>query len=64
MAGIDYLAAVMNGELPPPRIAGLMLFDATTLAPGRVVFTCTLDESMYNATGTIHGGVVYAFLIP
>jgi uncharacterized protein (TIGR00369 family) len=62
MAGIDYLAAMMNGKLPPPRIAGLMQLDATTLAPGRVGFTCTPDESMYNATGTIHGGVVCTLL--
>jgi uncharacterized protein (TIGR00369 family) len=26
------------------------------------VFTCTPDESMYNATGTIHGGVVCTLL--
>jgi uncharacterized protein (TIGR00369 family) len=62
MAGADYLAAMMNGKLPPPPIAGLMQFDATTFAPGRVVFTCTPDESMYNATGTIHGGVVCTLL--
>jgi uncharacterized protein (TIGR00369 family) len=62
MAGIDYLTAMMNGALPPPPIAGLMQFDATTVAPGRVVFTCTPDESMYNATGTIHGGLVCTLL--
>jgi uncharacterized protein (TIGR00369 family) len=62
MAGADPLMAMMNGKLPPPSVAGLMQFDATMLAPGRVVFACTPDESMYNATGTINGGVVCTLL--
>jgi uncharacterized protein (TIGR00369 family) len=62
MAGIDYLQAMMDHQLPPPPIAGLMQIDVIALEPGRVTMSCTPDESMYNATGTIHGGVVCTLL--
>lgn len=62
MAGVDYLQAMMNGELPPPPINGLMRFDVVSAEPGRVVFSCLPDESAYNAIGAIHGGLVCTLL--
>ena len=58
MAGLDYLLAMKSGELPKPPFAGLMQIDIVSAEPGRVVFTGQPDESMYNAAGVIHGGVV------
>jgi uncharacterized protein (TIGR00369 family) len=58
MAGLDYLLAMKSGELPKPPFAGLMQIDIVSAEPGRVVFTCQPDESMSNAAGVIHGGVV------
>jgi hypothetical protein len=43
MAGIDYLKAMIAGELPPPPIAALMQFDLVDAEPGKVVFTCQPD---------------------
>ena len=57
MSGIEHLRAMMNGEMPAPLFAELMQLKATAVEPGRVVFTCTPDDSMRNAAGIIHGGV-------
>ena len=62
MPGVDYLRAMVAGELPPPPIAGLMEFDLIEAEVGRVVFTCRPDESAYNPIGAIHGGLVCTLL--
>jgi uncharacterized protein (TIGR00369 family) len=62
MAGIDYLQAMIDGELSPPPISGLLRFDVVSAEPGRVVFTCQPDESAYNPIGAIHGGLVCTLL--
>ena len=61
-SGIDYLQAMIAGELPPPPIAGLVQMDLVSAEPGRVVFTCTPDESAYNPIGAVHGGLVCTLL--
>jgi uncharacterized protein (TIGR00369 family) len=62
MAGIDYLRAMANGDLPQPPIAGLLQFDLVEVEPGRAVFTCVPDESAYNPIGAIHGGLICTLL--
>ena len=62
MAGVDYLRAMVDGELPQPPIGGLMRFEIVSADPGRVVFTCQPDESAYNPIGAVHGGLVCTLL--
>jgi uncharacterized protein (TIGR00369 family) len=62
MSGIDYLKAMIAGELPPPPITALMQFDLVEAEPGKVVFTCRLDGSVYNPNGGVHGGLVCTLL--
>lgn len=62
MAGIDYLRAMVAGSIPPPPISQLIQMDLTAAEPGRVVFTCTPDESAYNPIGAVHGGLVCTLL--
>jgi uncharacterized protein (TIGR00369 family) len=62
MAGVDYLRAMADGELPQPPIAGLLRFEIASADPGRVVFTCEPDESAYNPIGAVHGGLVCTLL--
>ena len=62
MPGIDYLRAMVAGEIPPPPIAQLMQFDLVEAEPGRVTFTCTPDASAYNPIGAVHGGLVCTLL--
>jgi uncharacterized protein (TIGR00369 family) len=62
MAGLDYVQAIVKGELPPPPIAQTLQFELVEAAPGRAVFTCTPDESVYNPIGVVHGGLVCTLL--
>ncbi len=62
MPGLDYLNAMIAGELPPPPISGLMEFELISAEFGHVVFTCRPDESAYNPIGAIHGGLVCTLL--
>ena len=62
MSGVDYLRAMVDGDLPQAPIGGLMEFAITGVEPGRVVFTCVPDESAYNPIGAIHGGLICTLL--
>ena len=62
MAGIDYLKAMIAGELPPPPMVALMRFELVDAEPGKVVFTCSPDGSVYNPNGGVHGGLVCTLL--
>jgi uncharacterized protein (TIGR00369 family) len=61
-SGLEALRAIRDGVLPPPPIAALMQFDIEEVEEGRVVFGCTLDESVYNPLGVVHGGLVCTLL--
>jgi uncharacterized protein (TIGR00369 family) len=62
MAGIDYLQAMVDRKIPPPPISQLVQMEVTEVEPGRVVFTCTPDQSAYNPIGAVHGGLVCTLL--
>jgi uncharacterized protein (TIGR00369 family) len=62
MAGIDYLQAIVDGDLPQAPIGGLLQFGIAAVEPGRVEFTCVPDESAYNPIGAIHGGLICTLL--
>jgi uncharacterized protein (TIGR00369 family) len=57
MPGLDYLQAIMRGEIPPPPIAQLMGFTLDEIAEGRAVFSITPAEVHYNPIGVVHGGL-------
>ena len=56
MPGIDYLQAMIDGEIPPPPIIALMDMDLVSVGEGTVTFTCMPNESHYNPIGAVHGG--------
>ena len=58
MPGLDYLQAMIDGEIPPPPIVGLMDMTLVSAGPGTATFTCQPNESHYNPIGTVHGGFV------
>jgi len=62
MAGLDYLRAMIDREIPPPPIVSLMNMDLVEAEEGRVTFTCEPNESHYNPIGTVHGGFVCTVL--
>jgi uncharacterized protein (TIGR00369 family) len=62
LAGIDFLRAIKDGELPPPPMAALMGFELVEVAEGEVRFATTPDASVYNPLGMVHGGLVATLL--
>ena len=62
MAGIDFLRAIRDGDLPSPPIAVLLGFHLAEVEPGRVVFECTPGEQHYNPIGVVHGGLAMTLL--
>ncbi|MGW0517281.1 PaaI family thioesterase [Crossiella sp. NPDC003009] len=62
LSGLEYLTGMVNGELAPPPISGLMGFRAVSVREGEVTFACTPDESAYNPIGLVHGGLVCTLL--
>jgi uncharacterized protein (TIGR00369 family) len=62
MAGVDYIQAMVDGVLPGPPISQLMHMTIDSVEPGRVVFACQPDESMYNPIGAVHGGLMCTLL--
>lgn len=62
LPGVEYLHAMLRGELPPPPISGLVNMQITEVTAGRVVFTCEPGEWAYNPIGAVHGGLVCTLL--
>jgi uncharacterized protein (TIGR00369 family) len=61
-SGLETMRAIRDGVLPPAPIGKLMQFDIRAVEEGRVEFGCTLDESVYNPIGVVHGGLVCTLL--
>jgi uncharacterized protein (TIGR00369 family) len=56
MSGLDYMRALVAGELPPAPIAVTMRMGPIELEEGRVVFAAEPGEEHYNPIGVVHGG--------
>jgi uncharacterized protein (TIGR00369 family) len=61
-SGLEYLQAILNGELPPPPIAVLMGMTLVSLEQGRAVFAAEPGEFHYNPIGVVHGGLAMTLL--
>lgn len=62
MSGLEYMAAIVAGELPPPPIAVTMRLRPVELEEGRVVFEGEPGEEHYNPIGLVHGGYAATLL--
>ena len=62
LSGRDFLAAIVDGRLPPPPIAKLLGLDLVAADDGVAVFRCEADESVYNTLGSVHGGWICTIL--
>lgn len=56
--GLEFIRALMDGELPPPPIAVLMRALPLEAEEGRVVFAGEPGEEFYNPIGVVHAGFV------
>ena len=56
MAGVDFLRAMMNGQLAQCAYQQTMDYDLVEVGDGRVVFAGKAAEYMLNPLGSVHGG--------
>lgn len=62
MSGMEYLQAMIDGEIPPPPISRALGFILSEIGEGRAVFTCEPQEYHYNPIGVVHGGLAATLL--
>jgi uncharacterized protein (TIGR00369 family) len=62
LSGLEYIQAIIGGELPPPPIAELVGFRLVEAEPGRAVFEMEPGPQHYNPIGSVHGGVAMTLL--
>lgn len=62
MNGLELLAGIRDGDLPPAGIAVTLGMTIEELAAGRVVFGLAPDAGHLNPLGTLHGGVLSTLL--
>jgi uncharacterized protein (TIGR00369 family) len=62
MAGLDFLRAIRDDEIPPAPIQRLLGFTLTEADEGRVVFSAVPEEQHYNPIGVVHGGLAATLL--
>jgi uncharacterized protein (TIGR00369 family) len=56
LSGIEFMRAIVSGELAAPPMAVLMNMRPTRVEEGLIEFECEPDESHYNPLGIVHGG--------
>lgn len=56
MTGLEYLQAVLSGDMPAAPIAFTLNFWPTEFAHGHAVFVGEPQRFTYNPLGTVHGG--------
>jgi uncharacterized protein (TIGR00369 family) len=62
LAGLDYMRALVAGEIPPPPIAVTMNFSPIEVEDGHAVFQGEPGEEHYNPIGVVHGGYASTLL--
>lgn len=56
LTGLQFMQALLDGQLPPPPIGATTQFTLVNVALGEAVFQGKPDRSCYNPLGTVHGG--------
>lgn len=62
MSGLEFMQAMLEGKISRPPITGLLNYQVTHVAEGKVVFTGTPEFAHSNPMGTVHGGWYGALL--
>jgi uncharacterized protein (TIGR00369 family) len=62
MTGMEYMEAIVAGELPPPPIAVTLRMGPIEVGEGRAVFSGEPGEEHYNPIGVVHGGYAATLL--
>jgi uncharacterized protein (TIGR00369 family) len=62
LSGLEYLGAMLAGDLPHPPICATIGYRFIALDEGRAVMELEPGEHQYNPIGTVHGGVIVTLL--
>lgn len=62
LAGVDFLRATADGEIPQPPVAALLGMRLAEVERGRAVFDLEVGEHLYNPIGSVHGGIISTVL--
>lgn len=62
MSGLEYMQAMVAGEVPPPPIAKLMDFELAEIREGHASLSVIPQEWHYNPIGMVHGGLAATIL--
>lgn len=62
LTGLEFMAALMAGEIDYPPSASTLEFRISELEAGSVTLTADPGEYQYNAMGTVHGGILSTWL--
>jgi uncharacterized protein (TIGR00369 family) len=62
LPGIDFLRAMLEGNVPHPPICALLGYRLAEVEPGRAVFEVAPGEQHYNPIGVVHGGIAMTLL--
>jgi uncharacterized protein (TIGR00369 family) len=62
LSGMEYVGAIVAGEVPPPPIAVTMRLRPVEIEEGRAVFEGEPGEEHYNPIGVVHGGYAATLL--
>lgn len=62
MSGLEFLNAMLRGDLPGPPIAKTLGFHMTEVDEGRSVFVSEPREEYYNPIRTVHAGYTATLL--
>jgi uncharacterized protein (TIGR00369 family) len=62
MSGLDYMRALISGEVPPPPISELMGFTLESVDEGEALFRSEPGEQHLNPIGSVHGGFAATLL--
>jgi uncharacterized protein (TIGR00369 family) len=62
LSGLEYLRAMMDGDLPAPPIMATLGFELVEIGDGRAVFACDPGEHHMNPLGSVHGGLAATLL--
>lgn len=62
MSGLEFLQAIIRGDLPTPPSSALLGIEAISAEAGRVVMRLEPAEFLYNPVGVVQGGLITTLL--
>jgi uncharacterized protein (TIGR00369 family) len=62
LTGLEFIQAIIRGDIPLPPSSALLGMHPQTAERGRVVMTLDPGEHLYNPVGVVQGGLITALL--